>query len=472
MSSGAGNYERDESFRDSISTVDEEGKRNWIFPKKPKGRYYNIRTYVSWALLAILFSGPFIRINGEPLLMLNILERKFVIFGNVFWPQDFFIFGLGMITLIVFIVLFTAVFGRLFCGWVCPQTIFMEMVFRKIEYWIDGDFKQQKRLTKQKWNGEKIRKRLLKHSIFYLISFIIANTFLAYIIGSGELISIVTDPPSEHVAGLSSLLVFTTVFYFVFSWFREQVCTVACPYGRLQGVLLDRESVVVAYDYVRGEPRGKFDKREDRSAAGKGDCIACMQCVHVCPTGIDIRNGTQLECVNCTACIDACDNIMESVGLPKGLIRYDSEEGIEKNKKFKLTTRAKVYSAILVVLLITMGFLVTSRTDVETSILRTPGMLYQERTENTFSNLYNVKVVNKTRSEIPVELKLIDTQGKIEMVGDTGITVNSKGVAEGAFFIILPKEEITSTQTKVKVGVYKNGELIDEVSTNFLGPAN
>ncbi|MEX2379621.1 MAG: 4Fe-4S binding protein, partial [Vicingaceae bacterium] len=261
----------DQSFRDSIGTVDEEGKRKWVYPKKPKGPFHKARTWVSIFLLTLLFAGPFLRINGQPILLLDVLERKFVIFGQVFWPQDFYIFVLIMLVGVLFIVLFTVVFGRLFCGWICPQTIFMEMVFRKVEYWIEGDFKHQKRLNDGPWNAEKVRKKVLKHGIFFLISFIISNTFLAYIIGSDALIEIITDNPMNHLGGLASILIFTGVFYWVFAWFREQVCIVACPYGRLQSVMLDRNSIVVAYDYIRGEIRGKFKKNEDRDKANKGD---------------------------------------------------------------------------------------------------------------------------------------------------------------------------------------------------------
>ncbi|NND63713.1 MAG: cytochrome c oxidase accessory protein CcoG, partial [Flavobacteriaceae bacterium] len=298
--------EEKEKFRDSIATVDSEGKRAWLYPKKPSGRFYEYRKVVSYVLLAFLFAAPFIHVNGNQFIMLNVLERRFNIFGFPFWPQDFHLFVIMMIIGVVFVIFFTVAFGRLFCGWVCPQTIFMEMVFRRIEYWIDGDRGKQIRLDKMPWNAEKIKKRILKWTIFFIISFLIANVFLAYLIGSERLIRYVIDGPFQHVSTLISLLIFTGVFYFVFAWFREQVCIIACPYGRLQGVLLDNKSIVVAYDHKRGENeagRAKFRKNEDRPSTGKGDCIDCFQCVHVCPTGIDIRNGTQLECVNCTACI-------------------------------------------------------------------------------------------------------------------------------------------------------------------------
>lgn len=461
----------DQSFRDSIGTINEDGNRKWIFPKKPSGNYYNARTWVSIILLTLLFSGPFLRIDGKPVLLLNILERKFIIFGQVFWPQDFYIFVLVMLAGILFVVLFTVVFGRLFCGWVCPQTIFMEMVFRKIEYWIEGDFKQQQRLNKQKWDGEKIRKKTIKHFIFFFISFLISNTFLAYLIGSDELIKIITDNPLNHIGSLSSILIFTAVFYWVFSWFREQVCIVACPYGRLQGVMLDRNSLVVAYDYIRGEKRAKFKKGEDRNEVNKGDCIDCKQCVNVCPTGIDIRNGTQLECVNCTACIDACDHIMESIDLPKGLIRYDSEEGIV-NKTHKIfSTRTIAYTVVLVLIVGVIGFLLASRTDVDATILKTYGQQYQKRENGEISNLYNFKVINKTFENIDAEIRLIGQEGIIEMIGQEDFVIPSESMAQGTFFLILKMNQLEDRKTNLKLGVYdKNGELLDKVKTTFLAP--
>jgi len=461
---------KDESFRDSLTTVDKEGKRIWIFPKKPFGKLTNYRTYVSYLLLAVLFAGPWIRIDGEPLLLLNIIDRKFVIFGQVFWPQDFYLFGLAMITGVVFIILFTVVYGRIFCGWICPQTIFMEHVFRRIEYWIEGDWKYQKRLRDAPWNAEKIRKRVLKHSIFFLIAFAISNTFLAYIIGSDALLEIQLANPLNHIGGLTSMLVFTGVFYFVFAKLREQVCTNICPYGRLQGVMLDKDSIVVAYDYIRGEQRSKWRKGEDRAALDKGDCIDCHQCVDVCPTGIDIRNGTQLECINCTACIDACDNVMEKVGLEPNLIRYASESGIQsRDMKFKWTFRAIAYTAVLVLLMGFMSFLLISRSDVSATVLRTPGMLYQKQDDGRISNLYNYKLINKTNRAMDLEFRLLTPEGELKMVG-TDLSIEGQGLAEGAMFVIFPRDEIEMKKKKIKIGVYAGDELIETASTSFVGP--
>ncbi|NRB59378.1 MAG: cytochrome c oxidase accessory protein CcoG [Winogradskyella sp.] len=464
-----------EVFRDSIGTINEEGNRHWIFPKKPSGPFWEKRKLVSYFLLAFLFAAPFIKINGNQFLMFNVLERRFNIFGFPFWPQDFHLFVISMIIGVVFITLFTVGFGRIFCGWICPQTIFMEMVFRRIEFWIDGDRNKQMRLDRQKWDAEKIRKRLLKWFIFLVISFLIANVFLAYLIGSDKLINYVVEGPMKHMGTLIPLLIFTAVFYFVFAWFREQVCIIACPYGRLQGVLLDNKSIVVAYDHKRGEGengRKKFRKNEDREALGHGDCIDCFQCVHVCPTGIDIRNGTQLECVNCTACIDECDTIMEKIKKPKGLIRYASENNIEKKESFKLTARMKGYIAVHVILIGVLLGMLALRNDVEARILRLPGQLYEHKDNNIISNVYTYKLVNKTTEDInDVSFKLRGIAGEIKLVSTTNtFEVKENGLAEGTLFIELKQSDLSGDKNKVTIDVYSGDQLIETTSVSFLGP--
>lgn len=458
-----------ESFRDHIATVDEKGGRVWIFPKKPSGRFYNYRKIVSYVLLICLFAAPHIKLGGEQLLLFNILDRKFVIFGNVFWPQDLYLFAIAFVVGIVFIILFTIIFGRLFCGWVCPQTIFMEMVFRRIEYWIEGDWTRQKKLDKQPWNREKILKKTSKHIIFWVISFLIANTFLAYIIGSDELWRIQTDPIGAHWVGFLAIVIFTSVFYGVFAFLREQVCTTICPYGRLQGVLLDDNSMVVAYDHVRGEERGKFKKNEDRDQVGKGDCIDCAQCVHVCPTGIDIRNGTQLECVNCTACIDACDHMMDSVGLEKGLIRFVSENGIKKRERFKWTRRVKAYTVLLVALLGVLVTLLVTRSDIDITILRQRGTTYQMQEGGIVVNIFEINLSNKTKEEYNITLGLDNEKGDIELVVED-LELGSEAYVVERFLIRMPISEFEHGKVEVNVIVYGDGEEIDRVKTKLIGP--
>lgn len=464
----------EENFRDSIGTINEEGKRAWVFPKKPSGRFYEYRKWVSYVLLAFLFLSPFIKVNGHQFLMFNVLERRFNIFGFPFWPQDFHLVVISMIAGVIFVALFTVAYGRIFCGWMCPQTIFMEMVFRRIEYWIDGDRGAQIRLDRQKWNAEKIRKRLSKWIIFFIISFLIANVFLAYLIGSDQLVQNITEGPLKHVSTLASLLIFTAVFYFVFAWFREQVCIIACPYGRMQGVLLDNKSIVVAYDHKRGEKengRKKFRKNEDRDALGFGDCIDCFQCVHVCPTGIDIRNGTQLECVNCTACIDACDHIMEQVNLPKGLIRYASEDAISKKARFRFTPRLKGYTAVLLILIGVFIGMLFLRNDLEANILRLPGQLYERREGNIISNVFTYKLLNKTTADIEdVHFELLSHPGTISLVSHDDFEVPAEQISEGTLFIEINNNALTGDKDKIRIGVYSGDKLVETTSVRFLAP--
>ena len=473
-----------DQFRDRLATVSETGKRNWIYPKKPSGKFYNARNVLAIFLLTFFFSGPFITINGNPLLLINILERKFVIFGVAFWPQDLQLLVFGMLSFIVFVVLFTTVFGRLFCGWACPQTIFMEMVFRKIEYWIEGDASAQIRLKKAPWNSEKILKKSSKHLIFYAMAFLISNLFLAYIIGKDALFEIITDPPAEHAGGLATMIIFSGVFYGVFAFMREQVCHFVCPYGRMQSVMLDNNSINVMYDYKRGEDRAKVGDRH-KVIAGKatladlgfsedasfGDCIDCYQCVKVCPMGIDIRNGTQLECVHCTACIDACDSVMGKIDKPRGLIRYASENSIKTETSKILTPRVAGYSAVLVTLLTIFGTLMTMRSDLETTILRQRGTLYQELPNDVYSNIYEIKVINKTFNDVDYEIRLLAPEGEFVSLGAIN-SVAPQQLSEGRFLIKLKKENLSGLQTELTFGVYSGDELIETVNTGFIGPSN
>ena len=490
--------DREGSYRDKINTIDEKGGRKWVYPKKPKGRFTRRREIVAFFLLAIFFSGPFLKINGNPVLLLNFIERKFVIFGMAFWPADFHLAALALLTIVVFVVLFTSVFGRVWCGWACPQTIFMEMVFRKIEYWIEGDRAAQIRLNKQAWNAEKIRKKVLKTGIFFGISFTISNLFLAYIIGAEQLGQIITDPPSEHLAGLASITLFSFVFYSVFARFREQVCHFACPYGRYQSVLINEDSIAVSYDFKRGETRAnpriraKLKKHTVKQAKPMsdadlkaflnelgvdvaedsriGDCIDCEECVRVCPMGIDIRNGIQLECVQCTACIDACDAVMDKIKQPRGLIRYSSLNNIKFGEKLRFTPRIGAYTTVLALLLIGFTFLISTRENTETIILRQPGLLYQELPGNEYSNVYNVTVVNKTFDEFPLDIQVVKPEGATIRPIGTLDKVEPQGLLDGKFLVIIPENKLKPRRNEVEFAVFANGELIEHVASSFIGP--
>lgn len=450
------------SYRDKLSTVSDEGNRVWVYPKKPKGRFYNYRKIFSFILLAFFFVTPFLKFKGDPIFLFNIIERKFILFGMIFWPQDFHLIVLSLISLVVFIILFTVIYGRVFCGWVCPQTVFMEMVYRQVEYLIEGDFMKQKKLANKEWDFEKVWKKSLKHILFYLMSFFIANIFASYVLSMDALMNFYKEGFEVHSTFFIGISIFSGAYYFIFAFFREQVCTIACPYGRLQGVFLDNKSMIVAYDYVRGEPRGKKEK---------GDCIDCKSCVNVCPTGIDIRNGTQMECINCTACIDACDAVMDRINKPRGLIRFDSEKGITENEHKIMNPRTIAYSVVLLILLGVVSTMMFLRTDFETTILRQRGTLFQKYGEDNYSNIYEVEFVNKTRKKHEVTIKLIEPEGKIVMMTDD-IVVEKGEIGKGKFLTVLKASELKSSKTNLKFGLYSDDKFIEEYEVTFISPRN
>lgn len=451
------------SFRDHLATVDQHGKRNWIYANKPSGRLYKWRSIVSYIYFIIFFGLPFIYWNGHPIFMINIPKGKYIVFGKIFWSQDFFIFGLSMIIFIILIALFTAAFGRLFCGWVCPQTNFMEMMFRKVEYWIEGTASEQKKLNESPWNSKKIATKTIKHGLFFILAFIIANIFLSYIIGIEDLWHIITDPVQSHIRGLVSISFFSLVFYGVYAFFREQACTVVCPYGRLQSMMIDKNSMIVAYDYKRGEPRGKNDETH-------GDCIDCNLCVKVCPTGIDIRNGLQMECVGCTACIDACDNVMEKIHKPNKLIRYASENTIANGKPFILNKRMKFYSLLILILASILTFVIATQEEVEITVMRTPSLLFQEVGKDSISNLYNIKLLNKTYNQLNLTVNVSDNIGNTKIMGAETIKVNKEDQGAATVFVTLPRSYIKKRKSKIHLSFYNGHELVHEITTNFIGP--
>lgn len=455
-------------FRDAPSYLGEGGKRVWVYPKKPSGNLHNWRLLVTMILLGVLFSGPFIKIGGQPLLLLNFFDRHFIIFGQVFWPQDTHLLIFLILILFVFVILFTVIYGRVWCGWACPQTLFMEMVFRKIEYLIEGDYTQQRKLNALPWNAEKLFKKTIKMAVFLAISLLISHTVMAYLIGWENTLEIISHSPTEHMAGFVGLMVFTGIFFFVFTVLREQACTVICPYGRLQSVMLDKNSIVVIYDWLRGEPRGKIKKVEEQSA--KGDCIDCKLCVHVCPTGIDIRNGTQMECVNCTACIDACDDVMVKINKPKGLIRFDSHAAVAEKKPFKINLRIIGYSTVLILLIVAFATLLMIRTDFEATVTKVRGTTFQEQPDGRISNLYNIQVVNKTFDDIEISIKLKDKEGEITIIGSNNIALAGQAKSESTFFITLPSSEIKKNRQDLILEIYAGDKLIEEIETSFVGP--
>lgn len=468
--------EAHETFRNELASVHRDGRRKWVYARKPSGRYYRARTWLSWLLLAFLFGAPFITFRGQPLILLNILERRFVFFGVVFWPQDFYLVVLIALTVLVTLALSTAAVGRVWCGWLCPQTIFLEMLFRKIEFLIEGSAAQQVRRDKGPWTADKAWRKGLKHVVFFGLSFVIANVFLAYIVGASALAEIVTDPPSEHLVGLVAITIFSLLFYGVFARFREQACTLACPYGRVMSALIDRDTITVTYDAVRGEPRTRLLHAQAAAPPAdsprRGDCIDCAQCVTVCPTGIDIRNGIQLECVNCTACMDACDDVMTRLQRPTGLIRLTSHNAIRSGKTQWLTARVKAYAAVWLVLLTSAVTLVAARPVADVLVLRQPGLLFTTLDNDELANFYNVQVINRSPSSRPFEYRVLEPTGaSVTALGDIA-NAPANSLVEGRLVIRVPRGSLTGTSTPVRIEVRSEDEVVQTVATSFLGPAD
>jgi len=460
-----------ERFRAQLASVAPDGRRKWIYARKPSGLFYRYRTALSFVLLAFLAAAPFVKVGGQQFLLFGVLDRKFVFFGYPIWPEDFYLVVVLFLTGLVSIVLFTAVLGRIWCGWLCPQTVFMEMVFRKIEWLIDGSAGEQITRHRAPWNASRIGRLVLKQSIFFAISFAIANIFLAYFISSDTLRGFMNDGPGAHVELFLALVAFTVVFYLVFARFREQACLVVCPYGRFMSALVDDNTVTITYDQKRGEPRSKWKREDNRGETGTGHCIDCHQCVTVCPTGIDIRNGIQLECVACTACIDACDDVMEKIKLPKGLIRYAGANSIQSGITKWFTSRVKAYGSIWgALVLITIG-LFTFRSNLDVNILRSPGTTWTQ-TSNGYANFYDLQIINKGASDLPYKLIIAQpTDATLTPLG-LAMDVPAGQIVKGRFLLSVPREETRTPNRKVDIllNVESNGKTVKQIRTELLTP--
>ncbi len=472
-----------ERFRAELASIQPDGRRRWIYAlRPPKRMFYRLRTYVSWVLLIFLFMAPHVKVGGHQFVLLNIIDREFVFLGAPFWPNDFYLVALMFLTLVVTIVLFTATLGRIWCGWLCPQTIFMEMVFRKIEWWIEGGPKEQALRAAGPWNTDRLWRVGMKIVVFAAISFAIANTFLAYVVSSDVLVGYIVDGPSQHIELFGALLAFTFVFFMVFYRFREQACLIACPYGRYMSALVDDNTVAVTYDTTRGEKRSKWTRQDTAekkraAAAGvpferataSGDCVDCHQCVTVCPTGIDIRNGIQLECINCTACMDACDEVMEKVGLPTGLVRYTSLNAVEQGRSTWLTNRIKAYGAIWLVLMSVVVTLFALRSDLDVMILRQEGTTWVELGDRV-GNFYRIQVINKAAEDVPFELSIDRPEAAILQPITLPTMIEAQQIAKGRFLLSLPRQSIQPAKNAITINVVSNGRVIKTITTSFVGP--
>lgn len=382
-----------------LSTLNRDGSRRWLAPRPMPGRFMTARRIVAWALIAIFALMPYIPINGKPMILLDLPSRRFTILGTTFLPTDTLLLALLFVAVFVTIFMLTALFGRVWCGWACPQTVYMEFLFRPIERLFEGTPGRRKRGIQ----GTGFAK-LFKYVAFFVVACFVAHTFLAYFVGVERLAQWVRQSPFEHPSAFLVMAAVTALILFDFTFFREQTCIVACPYGRFQSVMLDRHSLIVSYDERRGEPRGPMRRNVGGDLAlpqaeASGDCIDCGMCTVCCPTGIDIRQGLQMECIGCAQCIDACDAVMEKVHRPKGLIRYSSQAAMEGLRSRVLRARVIVYPTILAIVL-TVFVVTLSRTGgFDLTVLRGLGATFIEQSDERIANPVRVKIVNRTEHE-------------------------------------------------------------------------
>lgn len=456
-----------QSFRDVLYTIDSRGRRRWVYPADVRGRFRRRREIVASVLLLIYLGGPWIRFQGRQAFHFDIMHRRFTLFGVEFWATDTLYLMLVLSILGVSLFLFTSLVGRVWCGWACPQTVFLEFVFRPVERLIEGGPVQRKRLDAQPWNAEKIRKKGLKFLVFACLSWVIANTFLAYIYGAGPVLEMMKHSPAEQPFPFALTVFVMCAFLFEFGWFREQFCTVLCPYARFQSVMLDRGSLVIGYDARRGEPRGK--PRAANSAPG--DCVDCGSCVRVCPTGIDIRNGLQLECVNCAGCIDACDDIMESIGKPRGLIRYDSEQRFHGEGSPMLRPRVIAYTAVISTLLLILVTALLSRKPFDTHIVRRPmSQAYFEMPDGRLSNALFLQVSNKTVAPLSFEITPAPALPRLDIViPNSPAVIPPRTLQTFPMIVNFPRELLSGGKRRIEIVVVTSSGS-ETKSLTLLGP--
>ena len=449
---------------DSVTTINEDGSRYFVHPADVRGFYTWVRQGVALLLIAVYILLPVIQINGAPAVFLDIFNRRLHLFGLTLMFQDLWLLFFMITGLAFALFVITSVAGRIWCGWACPETVFLDQVFRRVERWIDGDAHARRKLEDAPWTGSKIAKRVLKHGIFVILSALIAHMFLAYFVSIPSLYDMMRHAPAQNWGTFVFVFVLTGILYFNFAWFREQFCIIMCPYGRLQSVLIDDNSIVVGYDTVRGEPRGKPSPEH-------GDCIDCRRCVQVCPTGIDIRQGLQLECIACTACIDACDEIMEKVHRPRGLIRHDSMNALTGRAAKFWRPRLFLYIVLGLVGSVAFVFAAQQVKPVIISVLRMQGAPYF-RDEHDVRNNFLVRLANKRAETHEYQ---VSVSSPVPSLAAAGITDHKLAIAPGdevqePLILTVPDGEFHGN-FEVKVQVRgQSGDVEGERTLPFLGP--
>jgi cytochrome c oxidase accessory protein FixG len=453
---------------DSVTTIRDDGSRRFIHPASVSGRFTRMRTVADLLLMAVYVLLPWIPINGHPAVFLDVAERRFHLFGLTFVTQDlwlafFVITGLGFSLFYI-----TALFGRIWCGWACPQTVFLDIV-RRVERWIEGDAPARRRLDDIPWTGEKTLKRGATLVFFGLFAFVVAHVFLAYFVSIPKLYEWMRHSPREHWAAFVFVFAMTAALWFNFAWFREQFCIIMCPYGRIQSALTDDNTLIIGYDEKRGEPRGK------KGTPGAGDCIDCRRCVQVCPTGIDIRQGLQLECIGCSACVDACDAVMQKIERPRGLIRYDSFNGLRRLPRKFIRPRVIAYTFLLLLGAAVMTYSFSTFKPATITLVRMTGAPYfleGDRVRNQFL----VRVINKRDEPAAFRMEVADAPPEVTVSGiESAFVVDPLGEKLTPVVLTYPRAKMGPGHGefpfRIRV-VAEDGSLSLERTATFLGPGH
>lgn len=424
-----------------LSTLEADGRRRWLRPKPARGRFERRRRITAYLLIALFTITPFIKVDGTPLFQFDVANRRFTFFATTFNADETLLLTLLVLSIFVGIFLITALVGRAWCGWACPQTVYMEFLYRPIERLVEGrHYSTNGKAPLAGW------RRALKYVVFGVVSLHLANTFLAWFVGVDAMFEWTRQSPLENPGPFGLVALVTALMMVDFCFFREQMCTLACPYGRLQSVLLDRQSVVVGYDELRGEPRGK--RRRGADVERLGDCVDCELCVRVCPTGIDIRDGLQLECIHCTQCIDACDGVMEKLGKPRGLIRYSSQAALAGEPIKHVRPRVVLYPVLLTVLLAALGLSLLRRGTAQLEILRVRATPYEVLDSGEVSSRARVKLTNRSDVERIYTLELVAPDA--EAIAPTlPAAVGPNESFEAVIFVIQPLENFVDGSAQV-----------------------